>query len=198
MLLLSILYLCFLGVLFNALEYHFEHLHVEKLGQFREIIMTIAVASLYSAYHILFNHQQSQGATSNITSLIAFVFYIASLSLYYWTWTTTSPSNLPGNGRLAIIFARTKPKYVLSTGPFAYLRHPTYASYFLGWLAVVIHTRSLFLVALLAAMAGFFESAARLEERQFMGPNVDEKVAKEYDTYRRQTGKWIPKHLLWI
>lgn len=42
-------------------------------------------------------------------------------------------------GTFSVIFDRVTPQFVVGTGPFNYIRHPTYVSYALGWVGAVLH-----------------------------------------------------------
>jgi protein-S-isoprenylcysteine O-methyltransferase Ste14 len=50
-----------------------------------------------------------------------------SVSLFSWSVYTTQ------RGRLSAIFGGKTPNFVIDYGPFAYIRHPTYTAYLLGW-----------------------------------------------------------------
>ncbi|KAH7057125.1 hypothetical protein B0J12DRAFT_697003 [Macrophomina phaseolina] len=129
----------------------------------------------------------------------ALVFF-ASYALFAWSAATSRPR------RFGVIFADVFPEYVCDEGPFAYVRHPVYASYTLGWLACILQSAGrrgglaqssvVGAVACLCGLAWLYDWAAGLEERQFADVrNINsegEKVAGAYAIYRGRTAKWIP------
>jgi len=141
------------------------------------------------------------------------LIFSASLALFAWAAVTTRP------GKFAVIFGRVTPTHVVSTGPFAYVRHPTYVSYALGWIAtviVVLHDsfeaslgdmrwipglpRSIGVLAAVSALFWTYYRGALLEESQFLknkdnvqGQKVRDDIHIEYLAYmRRVPCRWLP------
>jgi protein-S-isoprenylcysteine O-methyltransferase Ste14 len=141
------------------------------------------------------------------------LIFLASLTLFAWAGATTRP------GKFAVIFGRVTPTHVVSTGPFTYIRHPTYVSYALGWIAtvlVVLHdsfvsktetsrwiSGSARSFGLLVAVSGLFWTYYRgavMEEKQFLenkdtvqGQEVGDDIRIEYLAYmRRVPYRWLP------
>ena len=79
------------------------------------------------------------------------------------------------------------PKALITTGPFALVRHPFYLAYSLAWLAapVATHGPLVTLVALIQIAAYVF--AARREERQ-----LESRFGESYRTYKLGTGMLLP------
>ncbi|KAI4757495.1 hypothetical protein E4T52_10546 [Aureobasidium sp. EXF-3400] len=91
-----------------------------------------------------------------------------SVSLFSWTAYTTQ------RGRLPAIFGGKTPDFIIDFGPFAYIRHPAYTAYLLGWTGV------------LTALAGVYGTGAQMEEKQMLsGEENDGKVelSEKYKEY---------------
>jgi protein-S-isoprenylcysteine O-methyltransferase Ste14 len=149
---------------------------------------------------------------SSAIAVPASIFFAASLIIFAWTAAITSPR------KLSVIFGRVTPEYVISNGPFTYVRHPTYVSYALGWMGaavVVLYSsivsqggnvwissavRAPVMVGVVAGLFWLYQQGAVLEEEQFlagketvMGKKVGEDVRVEYLSYmRRVPWRWIP------
>ncbi len=90
---------------------------------------------------------------------------------------------------LAFAFSSGPPGRPLTRGPFAWVRHPFYTSYLLGWLAPVAACPGSTTLVVLVAMTAVYWLAARREEAIFdLGPWAD-----EYRAYRRRTGMFLPR-----
>ena len=75
---------------------------------------------------------------------------------------------------------------LLVDGPYAYVRHPFYASYLLYWVAGAFISNWLW--ASVFVMGCLYFTAIRQEENRFgFSP-----LAASYEAYRRQTGALIP------
>src|SRR5262249_12505301 len=71
-----------------------------------------------------------------VGSILGTGLYLASLSLFWWTVVTTRRT------RLTLAFSSDKPRYLLRSGPYKFIRHPFYTSYTLFWLAGLVATRA--------------------------------------------------------
>jgi protein-S-isoprenylcysteine O-methyltransferase Ste14 len=79
------------------------------------------------------------------------------------------------------------PKALITTGPFAVIRHPFYVAYSLAWLGAPVATHGP-LAALLAGVAiAIYVVAARREERL-----LEERFGEAYRTYKLGTGMLLP------
>ena len=81
------------------------------------------------------------------------------------------------------------PRFLMKTGPYAYVRNPFYSSYLLSYLAAAILFPGVATLLVFVGMAWFLTAAARQEERKFATSDL----AAEYESYRQQTGRFIPK-----
>ena len=79
------------------------------------------------------------------------------------------------------------PKALITSGPFALIRHPFYLAYSLAWLAAPVATHGP-LVTIFALIAiGVYVIAARREERQ-----LEDRFGEAYRTYKLGTGMVLP------
>ena len=87
------------------------------------------------------------------------------------------------------IFSPDTPAFLLTAGPYAYVRNPFYTSYLLTMAAAVVIVPGVFRAAVFAAMVIYFLRAALHEEKKFAGSEL----AGEYARYRQRTGRFLPK-----
>jgi protein-S-isoprenylcysteine O-methyltransferase Ste14 len=208
----ALLFSAFLIEQLYALNYHFPHppsgLVYPQSLQLLKFLSTTAALLAWTPIA-----RDSWLAPAYITT-VASLFFLSSLCLFAWTAITTQPR------QLSVIYGRVTPTYVLSSGPLAYLRHPTYVAYALGWLGVAVRVigsvsmatgtnadwipAPLRIVSLLSSVLGLFwlyRRGAVLEEEQFLknyetvpGHKVGKDVTVEYSAYtRRVPNRWIPR-----
>lgn len=129
-----------------------------------------------------------QASDTTPLQAIGNVFMSMSVSLFSWTAYTTQ------RGRLPAIFGGKTPNFIIDFGPFAYIRHPAYTAYLLGWTGVLAALaarndagwRVPALAVCLAGIVGVYGAGARMEEQQMLsGEENDGKVdlGKKYKEY---------------
>jgi protein-S-isoprenylcysteine O-methyltransferase Ste14 len=79
------------------------------------------------------------------------------------------------------------PKALITTGPFAVVRHPFYTAYSLAWLAAPVATHGPLILLCAVLMIGIYVVAARREERL-----LEERFGETYRQYQRGTGMIVP------
>jgi len=79
------------------------------------------------------------------------------------------------------------PKALITSGPFALIRHPFYLAYSLAWLAAPVATHGPFVTAIALAAIATYAVAARREERQ-----LEDRFGEAYRTYKLGTGMLLP------
>lgn len=79
------------------------------------------------------------------------------------------------------------PKALITTGPFAVIRHPFYLAYTLAWLAAPVATHGPFVSALAVIPIAIYVVSARREERQ-----LEDRFGDAWRTYKLSTGMLIP------
>jgi protein-S-isoprenylcysteine O-methyltransferase Ste14 len=91
--------------------------------------------------------------------------------------------------QLYFVFEGRRPDALLKDGPFAYIRHPFYASYVLLWGAWGLATWAPISVLPVAVLTAIYVNAARGEERNIaLSP-----LAADYAQYKRQAGFFWPR-----
>ncbi|MEP7355481.1 MAG: methyltransferase [Acidobacteriota bacterium] len=108
---------------------------------------------------------------------------IASLALFEWAaWTIRGLF-------FSYIFSNDEPQFICTSGPFAYIRHPFYASYFLTQVGVAIMFPSRITALVALSLLAYFWWAAHFEEQKFERSSR----SAEHAEYKRRTGRFLPK-----
>jgi len=87
------------------------------------------------------------------------------------------------------IFSTDEPQFLHTSGPYAYIRNPAYASYLLALLSTALMFPSVLTLGLAVGMAAYFQHAARFEEGKFEASPLRE----EYQAYKARTGRLLPR-----
>jgi protein-S-isoprenylcysteine O-methyltransferase Ste14 len=86
-------------------------------------------------------------------------------------------------------FSRDVPQFLLTSGPYAYIRNPFYSSYLLAYVGAAILFPGIATLFVVAMMGILLAKAARYEESKFQRSAV----VAEYAAYRQRTGMFIPR-----
>jgi len=81
------------------------------------------------------------------------------------------------------------PQFVHTSGPYAYVRNPFYASYLLTEISTIALWPSLWGAGLLVLATLYFQWLARYEEAKF----ARSPVAEEFARYKARTGRLLPR-----
>jgi protein-S-isoprenylcysteine O-methyltransferase Ste14 len=81
-----------------------------------------------------------------------------------------------------------RPRGVLTTGAFRYVRHPLYLGSMLCYVSLTLATLSLLSAAVLMVIVLFYDHIAGYEEQM-----LRERYGDDYRRYHDRTGKWRPK-----
>ena len=76
---------------------------------------------------------------------------------------------------------------LITTGPFAWIRHPFYVAYSLAWLAAPVATHGPLITVLALGAIAVYVIAARREERQ-----LEEQFGEAFRHYQLGTGYMVP------
>ena len=87
-----------------------------------------------------------------------------------------------------VVSRENRPAGVVSTGAFRYVRHPLYLASLVSYLGLAVVTASLLSLALLIGIWIFHNYLAGYEEKL-----LEAKFGEEYRSYKRRTGKWVPR-----
>jgi protein-S-isoprenylcysteine O-methyltransferase Ste14 len=109
----------------------------------------------------------------------------ASLALFHWAaWSIRGRTfSLAGHDDV--------PQFVHSTGPYAFIRNPFYASYILAGISTIVMWPSVWGALTVVFAVAYYEWLARFEEQKF----ARSPVAAEYAQYKAHTGRLFPR--LW-
>ena len=80
-----------------------------------------------------------------------------------------------------------QPRALITTGPFAMIRHPFYLAYSLAWLAAPIATHGPLVAVLSVSAIAVYVVAARREEKQ-----LENRFGEAYRVYQSGTGMLLP------
>jgi len=195
----SILVFLYFGVLIEqlyALNYQFPQPDggIRHPGRHSSLIVCSLGCAVSTLYPILLGSDSP--TLANPLGRIAAVCFLSSLSLFYWTARTTQP------GRFSVIFGAVQPELVVTHGPFAYIRHPTYVSYTLAWIGAIamsIGGRAGFELLLPVALGFFagllwlYRQGAEQEEGEFRNEAKTVQVSEQYEAYKGSVrARWIP------
>ncbi len=111
-----------------------------------------------------------------------------AMTLFFVTWSATRKADF------GVALAPRPPDSLVRHGPFAWIRHPFYASYFLGWLSVAALLQTWTSGLLAVAMCLFYGTAAFQEERLI----ASSPVAADYAAYRTEVGMFVPRLRKWM
>ncbi len=123
-------------------------------------------------------------STCSPINAISLVLYILCLALFWWSVVTTE--------HLEFAFSDHVGK-VVTTGPFAYVRHPFYLSYTLVWFGSSILFDSIFLWITLIYLTTFYLTSAKTEEEVYL----KSEYSREYRDYSQKVGMFLPRITLW-
>ena len=90
--------------------------------------------------------------------------------------------------RPTLAFDTDSPNFLLSHGPYRYVRHPFYLAYVLFWFGTAIAVHGLLAWAAPAIMTGLYIHAATREEQKF----ANSELASAYAAYRTRAGLFWP------
>ena len=121
---------------------------------------------------------------SNIATFACLLLLILSLSLFWWSIHTAK--------NLDFAFSKNVGKLITS-GPYALVRHPFYVSYILVWTSTTILFNSVFLWITFLYLVTFYFMSARDEEKAILSSEH----SKEYFEYRQRVAMFIPRISKW-
>lgn len=117
-----------------------------------------------------------------IPSIIGFAIALRCVFDFGWT----------GRGTPAPI---APPQRLVITGFYRYVRNPMYVGFFMGWIGLWIvfgHANLAAIAAALAAALGVHLFVVFYEE-----PTLGKKFGVDYEKYRRNVGRWLPRTTPW-
>lgn len=131
-------------------------------------------------YYLFFSGEQIPASLA----IIGAIFYIAGLTLFFWSIVTAK--------QLDFAFSDNVGKIVTS-GPFALIRHPLYLSYIFVWFSSTLLFNSITLWITLIYLVAFYIRSAKSEEKAILASDY----SKEYLDYSQNVGMFIPRINSW-
>lgn len=121
---------------------------------------------------------------STLASSVWLATLCVSLALFWWAILTARG--------LDFAFSKNVGN-LLTSGPYAIVRHPFYVSYILVWASTTILFNSVFLWITLFYLIAFYITSAKDEEKVILSSEH----SKEYFEYRHKVGMLIPRIIKW-
>jgi protein-S-isoprenylcysteine O-methyltransferase Ste14 len=126
-----------------------------------------------------FSLLQGAAITTQPLSIVAAIFHLLALALFWWTICATDGKEF------GACYASLDSKELVTSGPYRWIRHPFYTSYLLAWMAGGFVWPPL--AVSVVAMGYIYWRAAEEEEARFLrGP-----WSVAYAAYQRRTGRFF-------
>jgi protein-S-isoprenylcysteine O-methyltransferase Ste14 len=135
----------------------------------------LSVLAQYAAILFFYRHGAWRFA-------LGLAFYALSLALFWWCVAVNRAQPL------SLAFSPDPPRHLVVAGPYAYVRHPFYASYLLCWIAGTLAAGEPLLIATVLGTGWLYHRAALAEEAKFAASPL----AGEYARYARRTRRYVP------
>ena len=108
-----------------------------------------------------------------------------SLAIFWWAVRATRQA------QLRAVFTKEMPQSLVTTGPYAYVRHPFYTSYLTFWLGLAFASWSIIGAALFISTFVIYWRAAGAEEAKFMTTDM----AEAYREFAATRSRFFPPFL---
>jgi protein-S-isoprenylcysteine O-methyltransferase Ste14 len=108
--------------------------------------------------------------------------FLLSFAVFWWAIGTVRSAPLD------FAFSTRPPHRLVTRGPYAYWRHPFYASYSFGWLGAALVAQSVWPLVVTVAMGFVYWRAALSEERNFKSGEL----GNQYQRYSEKSKLLIP------
>lgn len=163
----------YLGFVFSA-QFYFKKINSNKEQSIIKIFGLINMLLI-----LYFTYESS--IQLNIFSATIFVVNFYAIVLFYWTaWTVRKI-------KLNFAFSESQPKEIVTSGSYAFIRHPFYGSYILAWITGISLTQNIFIFFLSSCLIFLYFKASSKEEREFLSGDLNE----QYKAYKNKTSRFI-------
>jgi len=115
----------------------------------------------------------------SIVQVIGLILLATGYGIFAWS--------IIARGRYAVSWDMPKDHKLVTWGPYRYVRHPSYLSYFLMFLGIVLTWLNLLTIPCLIAIPGYYY-ATNNEERILI-----ERFGDEYRRYQEETARFLPR-----
>jgi protein-S-isoprenylcysteine O-methyltransferase Ste14 len=117
--------------------------------------------------------------------LIVWLLFIYATAVFTWAWRINLSQPLD------FVFSARAPQHIQTRGPYARIRHPFYSSYCAAWIACMVATLDVWIIAVGCGLMALYFWAAKREEHAFEASAH----GAIYREYRKSAGMLLPK--LW-
>lgn len=111
------------------------------------------------------------------------VLYLLSLWLFWWA------VKVSARQPLEMAYAEDEPDYLVTCGPYRYIRHPFYTAHILAWLAGVFASGYAFLFSTAGIMFLLYLREAIREEKRF----ERSALGALFIRYKARSGRFVPR-----
>lgn len=139
----------------------------------------VAIQIIASYYSLLSNSREAL-----IPDVAGLLLYTTGFGLFWWSIVTAK--------QLDFAFSDNVGK-IITTGPFAIVRHPLYLSYTLVWLTSTLLFNSFYLWITLTYLVSFYFISAKREEKVILKSDY----SREYRNYSQKVGMFLPRISSW-
>lgn len=148
-----------------------------KIQAIRWLGLVFVIVDLYCSYRLIGQPSAISLAIGTFIFAVTFILFVSAI-------------HVNRVERLNFAFTAGEPSSLVKAGPYQYIRHPFYLSYFLAWLAVPVALLNAWLAIPILVMGWLYVTAATAEEKRFLS---NKNFATEYQQYRERTGMFLPK-----
>lgn len=145
-----------------------------------KIVIAIVIIGLITLCSIVARSDQPPMAQYIGAAILA-----GSLTVFWWAIRETR------NAKLRAVFTTKDPHTLVQTGPYAYVRHPFYASYVLFWLGLALGSWSIIGGVFFILLFVIYWRAAADEEKKFLKTDM----ADAYRAFAEKRARLIPPFL---
>ncbi|WP_099868129.1 methyltransferase family protein [Pararhizobium haloflavum] len=158
-----------------AMRFHFV---TDRMPIGAKVISAVGIITIALFIYLQFTRVQPLGAqlAGLAIEIVASLLFVAAI-------------RASREAQLYYVFEGQKPRSILKSGPYGYIRHPFYTSYLLQWAGWAIATWAPVAIVPVAILVFIYAKAAIGEERNI----ADSSLAGDYADYRRRAGFFWPR-----
>jgi protein-S-isoprenylcysteine O-methyltransferase Ste14 len=169
--------LTIIGLFARAVHGHFVS---QKLPPAMKVLVALSYLASFAYLWALWTGEAAQWQR-----IVGICLQFAAAGLFNWARTTTLAN------RITAAFDTDQPAFLVTAGPYRFVRHPFYISYIVCWAGSSLAANSLILWMLCLALSVVYIVAALIEENKFK----ESALAIDYKRYSENVGFFFPKVL---
>jgi protein-S-isoprenylcysteine O-methyltransferase Ste14 len=156
------------------------HFVSQKLPPAMKALMALSYLALFAYLWALWTGEAAQWQR-----IVGLCLQIAAAGLFNWARTTTLAN------RITAAFDTDQPAFLVTAGPYRFVRHPFYVSYIVCWAGSSLAANSSILWTFCLVLSASYIAAALMEEKKFK----ESTLAADYQSYSEKVGFFFPKVL---